>query len=146
MEELIKQPLYSIVPVKEEVKQFVTEPQAYYGVTTSGFLFNIVSFDVLSNVSEKPDDFFCFMFIESDRGYYMLRQRFIMGFALPWVLEVKITPAEEDRMFFHNLRDYLRENRDKLPEICGEPIRQEMPDFSKIKTFGILQDDFYDII
>lgn len=113
--------------IKEEVRSFVTDRLSYYGVTTSGFLFNIVkTHNYCPDISDH-NDYFSYMWLECVDGFYLLRRHFLHGFALPWVLEVELIPDERDMNFYFIIRDYLTENPDKLFEFCGEPIEQEIP-------------------
>jgi len=125
-------PEITIKPVKEEIRQFVTEIHSYYGVTRSSRIFNIINFDVINEEIEDSLDYFVYMFVECVDGFYILRQRFVKGFALDWVLEVELETGEKYQSLFYEIRDVFRENVGLLKELCGEPIEQELPDFSKI--------------
>lgn len=132
MEILPGGPEITTKPIKEEVRHFVTETHSYYGVTSSGLVFIIINHDVISGVVEDTRDYFGYMFVECVDGFYILRQRFIKGIALDWVLEVELELEERYQTLFYDLRDIFRENVGLLKELCGEPIEQELPDFSKI--------------
>ncbi|MCD4782555.1 MAG: hypothetical protein K8T10_01860 [Candidatus Eremiobacteraeota bacterium] len=149
MEILPGGPEITIKPIKEEVRQFVTEMHSYYGVTSSGLILNIIYHDIISGEIKDPLDYFGYMFVECVDGFYILRQRFVKGIALDWVLEVELKPEERYQTLFYDLRDIFRENVGLLKELCGEPIEQELPDFSKIPFCTIYErslEDSQDLI
>lgn len=113
--------------IKEEVKSFVTDKLSYYGVTISGFLFNIVKTHNYCPEIKDHEDYFTYMWLECTDGFFLLRQHFLQGFALPWVLEGELIPKERDMNFFYTVRDFFSEHTEMLHEFCGEPIEQEIP-------------------
>jgi hypothetical protein len=142
MENITWKPECRIETVKKEIRQFVTEDSSYFCVTMKGEVFYIVAIEVISADEEDPGDFYSYMWIKTPTGYYILSQRFYKYMSLNWVVDVEVTPDNDNCFFFYEMRDYLRENSMLLREICGEPLEQELPDLSKTWTLGILNNNY----
>ncbi len=104
--------------IQEEVKEFVTDKYAYYGVTISGFLFNIIKCKTLQPPIENPDDYYTYMWTQCEGGYFLLRQRFIEGVSLSWFLEVQVIPYTPSHTYFMEMADFLVENPKMLEKMC----------------------------
>lgn len=125
--------------VKEVVKAFVYEPDTYFGVTRSGFLFHIIKYCSPGSTITDPKDYFGYMLVETDKGYFFLRQRIVMAVALEWALEVELIPQENSPVVFEELKDFFQDNSVLIDKLCGEPVEQDLPDFSKSTISRIFQ-------
>ncbi|MCE1245309.1 MAG: hypothetical protein LWY06_01560 [Firmicutes bacterium] len=137
--------VFKAEPVKKEIRQFVTEDNAYYCVTMKGEVYYIVSLEVLSEDAEDKEDFFSYMWVKTTNGYFIFSQRFHKLIALDWVVDVEIIPETDECRFFYDMRDYLREPSTNLRELCGEPLEQELPNLSKTWTLGIQSKKYHDL-
>lgn len=117
----------SVRRIGEEVRQFVMETLAYYGVTRSGFLFNIIQCKTLQPPVKNPNDFHTYMWAECARGFYVLRQHFIDGKPGNWYLEAELIPAEKSGSYFQEMSDYFSSETEVLKKVCGPPHRKEEP-------------------
>jgi len=109
-----------IRPVHREVKHFVTNEFSYYGVTDTGFLFDIIKSKNIQPPIEKEEDFYCYLWLECVRGFYLLRQRFIKDAPQEWYLEVEIIPRERYPLYFVDMLEYFKENEKIMMEICEQ--------------------------
>lgn len=98
----------------------------YYGETMRGFVFSCLRCENISAPIIDKDDYYGYMWVKSNLGYFLLRQRIQNGFVLPWVLEVEITPEDSYNDFYWEFRDFLKENPESLYEYCGEPMMQDI--------------------
>jgi hypothetical protein len=112
---------YDVRKIGEEVKNFVTEQLAYYGVTRSGYLFNIIKTRTIQPHIEDENDYHTYMWVHCIDGYYLLRERFIEGHGVGWYLEVEIIPKGKTPEFFMKMAGLFYDNPEILNEICGPP-------------------------
>jgi hypothetical protein len=118
--------------IGEEVKSFVTENSAYYGVTRSGFLFNIMRTKTIQPHIEDENDYHTYMWVQCANAYYLLRERFVDGYGVGWYLEVEIIPDTRSSDFFMEMAGLLDENPELLNEICGPPHELEEDRFLQL--------------
>jgi hypothetical protein len=116
---------FSIRKIGEEVKDFMTERSAYYGITRSGFLFNIMRTKTIQPHIEDENDYHSYMWIQCIDGYYLLRERFINGYGIGWYLEAEIIPGSRSSDFFIKMAGLFDESPELLNEICGPPHEEE---------------------
>ncbi len=107
--------------LRQEVRQFVTLPDAYYGVTWKGLLFYILRCYPIQPSIEDREDYFSYLLADCREGIFILRQHFSGGTARNWFLETRILAMDKTRLTFERIRECLEENPDVLEDICGEP-------------------------
>ena len=84
---------------REEVKQFVTSSHGY-----CAYLLNGERLDIVRAASFQPDilnydDYYGYLFIQTQFSFFILRQRIIENKPLVWELHLEMTPHEPAAFF-----------------------------------------------
>ena len=103
--------------IHREVKQFVTNEFSYYGITHSGFLFDIIKSKNIQPSIDNIEDFHNYLWVECLKGYYLLSQRFIKEVPQEWYLEAEIIPPERYPLYFHDMMEYFEKNPEMLQKV-----------------------------
>lgn len=107
--------------LNEEVKDFYLEGDWYYVILRSGRCLNIVRSQSVQPAIDDPLDYPSYLWVEAKEGFFLFRQRFLMGRGGPWVVEKQIVPADPAD-FFRLYLDRLRQNLE------GRRLLREMTD------------------
>lgn len=80
--------------VEEEITHFCAEPQAYYAITRSGRLLMIKNTVMLYPEIADEEHYDVFMCMETQEGFFLLRQNIKNKTASPWFLEKQLFPYD----------------------------------------------------
>lgn len=118
----------------EPIKDFVTGEDTYYGVTGSGFLFNIIRCYSAQPPIVDHEDYHTYLLVHAVEGIFILRQRFLKGSAGKWHLKAAVESLENSPVNFEDVREYLEQNPKIYETICqnaGYPEDEETDEISR---------------
>lgn len=89
----------SVLPYCCEVRHFVAYDRGYYAILRTGERFNITFIHTFQPAIADFDDYFTFLFIQTDVRFFILRQRILEGRAEGWESFVEVVPEERAGFF-----------------------------------------------
>jgi hypothetical protein len=122
----------------EEVKQFVTSSHGYYAYLLNGERLDIVRAASFQPDIQNYDDYYGYLFIQTQFSFFIPRQRIIENKPLTWELHLEMTPHEPAAFFqqaYAQVKQLLAllddeppddpENRDEPHDEPPAPINSE---------------------
>ena len=87
------------LPINDDITHFVYDEHAYCAYTARG-----LRLDIRRAVSVQPDipdgeDFYSYMWVDAQQGYFLLAQRFIHGRAAGWMVYREMIPHDSHGFF-----------------------------------------------
>jgi hypothetical protein len=78
----------------DEITMFDASGPGYYAYLANGLRFDIIRVFGIQPPVADPLNFLYFMFVETNRGFYLFRQRVVEGTARDWCVFLELKPVE----------------------------------------------------
>lgn len=82
--------------IEEKIAYFCAEPECYYAVTRSGRLLIVKKWVLIYPPPRDENHYAIYMGVETQEGFFLLRQDFTEKKPSPWVVEKQLFPESEE--------------------------------------------------